>query len=157
MRAIDDLPHGYGDPPDGPQPTRLPAAIDPGLLAVGAVLLMCAPLLPGPARLVVLPALLLAPGYAFLRLLGRAVDMRSISLAVPVSIVLIVCASLILDVSHVRLGPVSLGLLLGALTALFVLWSYGRQMIADRTGSHRRQPPDDWDLVQRDPTVSERR
>src|SRR5215475_399805 len=95
--------------------TRLQAARDPGLLAaVGAVLLMCAPVLPGLSRLVVLPALLLAPGYAFLRLLGRAAGMRSVSVAVPVSLVLAICASLLRDVSGVRLSPVSLGLLLGA-------------------------------------------
>ena len=51
----------------------LRVARNPGLLAfVGAVLLMCAPVLPGLSRLVVLPALLLAPGYALLRLLGQA-------------------------------------------------------------------------------------
>jgi len=68
-------------------------ARDPGLLVgVGAVLLMCAPVLPGLSRLVVLPALLLAPGYALLRLLGQATGMRSISVAVPVSLVLaVVC------------------------------------------------------------------
>ena len=96
-------------------------ARDPGLLAiVGAVLLMCAPVLPGLSRLVVLPALLLAPGYALLRLLGQATGMRSISVAVPVSLVLAVCASLVLDVSGIRLGPLSLGLLLGGVTALFL-------------------------------------
>ncbi len=112
--------------------TRLQVARDPGLLAVaGAVLLMCAPVLPGPSRLVVLPALLLAPGYALLRLLGQATGMRSISVAVPVSLVLAVCASLLLNVSGIRLGPVSLGLLLGAVTALFLAGSYSRSFLAD--------------------------
>jgi O-antigen/teichoic acid export membrane protein len=108
---------------------RLQAARDPGLLAgAGAVLLMCAPLLPGLARLIVLPALLLAPGYAFLRLLGQATGPRSISVVVPVSLVLAVCASLLLDVTGIRLGPASLGLLLGAVTALFLAISYRRRL-----------------------------
>jgi hypothetical protein len=112
----------------GPQVAR-----DPGLLAfVGAVLLICAPILPGLSRLVVLPALLLAPGYALLRLLGQATGPRSISVAVPVSLVLVVLASLVLDVSGIRLGPLSLGLLLGALTALFLAGSHGRQLTADK-------------------------
>ena len=88
---------------------------------------MCAPVLPGLSRLVVLPALLLAPGYAFLRLLGQAAGMRSISVAVPVSLVLVICASLLRDVSGIRLSPLSLGLLLGVVTALFLAGSYGRQ------------------------------
>jgi hypothetical protein len=168
MRAIDDGPHGYGDSRDGRGTTRRQAALIPILLAVGAVLLMCAALLPGPSRLIVLPAVLLAPGYAFLRVLGRPVDLPSISLAVPVSIVLIVCGSLLLYVSHIRLGPVSLGLLLGVVTALCLGGSYGRELRADRSGpdpgqvgphrrSHRRQPPDDWDLPEHDADVTDRR
>jgi len=107
-------------------------ARDRGLLlaGVGAVLLMCAPVLPGLSRLVVLPALLLAPGYAFLRLLGQAAGMRSVSVAVPVSLVLVICASLLRDVSGIRLSPLSLGLLLGVVTALFLAGSYGRRPAA---------------------------
>jgi O-antigen/teichoic acid export membrane protein len=90
---------------------------------------MCAPVLPGLSRLVVLPALLLAPGYAFLRLLGQATGMRSISVAVPVSLVLVICASLLRDVSGIRLSPLSLGLLLGVVTALFLAGSYGRKKL----------------------------
>jgi uncharacterized membrane protein len=137
--------------------TRLQAAADPGLVAVGAVLLMCAPLLPGLSRVVVLPALLLAPGYAFLRLLGHADGSQSISLAIPVSIVLVICASLVLDVSGVRLGPVSLGLLLGAITVLFLAASYGRRLVAGRAGAHRRPPSGGRDVVRGDVTVGERR
>ena len=134
MPRISDVPPGWR--------TRLQVARDPGLLAVvGAVLLMCAPVLPGLSRLVVLPALLLAPGYALLRLLGQATGLRSISVAVPVSLVLAVCASLVLDVSGIRLGPLSLGLLLGAVTALFLAGSYGRQLAADPLRQHRRTPP----------------
>ncbi len=92
---------------------------------------MCAPVLPGLSRLVVLPALLLAPGYAFLRLLGQAAGMRSVSVAVPVSLVLVICASLLRDVSGIRLSPLSLGLLLGVVTALFLAGSYGRQPGSD--------------------------
>jgi hypothetical protein len=122
--------------------TRLQLARDPGLLAaVGAVLLICAPALPGISRLVVLPALLLAPGYALLRLLGQAAGRRSISVAVPVSLVLAVCASLVLDVSGIRLSPLSLGLALGAVTALLVAGSYGRQLAAGRLWPYRRRPP----------------
>jgi transposase InsO family protein len=119
-------------------------ARDPGLLAIGgAVLLICAPVFPGLSRLVVLPALLLAPGYALLRLLGRATGTRSISLAVPVSLVLAICASLVLNASGVGLGPLSLGLLLGAITALFLAGSYGRRVIADpvRRSGHDRPVP----------------
>jgi hypothetical protein len=118
---------------------------------------MCAPVFPGLSRLVVLPALLLAPGYAFLRLLGQAAGWRSISVAVPVSLVLVACASLILDVSGIRLGPVSLGLLLGGVTAVFLAGSYGRKRVAGPAGLHRRPPPGDQDLVRRDATVGERR
>jgi ATP-dependent exoDNAse (exonuclease V) beta subunit len=114
-------------------------ARDPRLLAViGAVLLVCAPVLPGLWRLVVLPALLLAPGYALLRLLGEATGTRSISVAVPVSLVLAVCASLLLDVSGIRLGPLSLGLLLGLVTALLLLGSYGRPLAAGSLRRYRR-------------------
>ena len=133
MPMIIDVPRGWR--------TRLQVARDPGLLAVaGAVVLMCAPFLPGLARLVVLPALLLAPGYALLRLLGQATGMRSISVAVPVSLVLVVCASMVLDVTGIRLGPLSLGLLLGAVTALLLAGSYGRQLVADPQRQHQRTP-----------------
>jgi O-antigen/teichoic acid export membrane protein len=128
--------------------TRLQVARDPGFLAgVGAVLLMCAPVLPGLSRLVVLPAVLLAPGYALLRVLGQAAGMRSISVAVPVSLVLAVCASLVLYVSGIRLGPLSLGLLLGAVTALLVVGSYGRQLVAYPLRQDRRTPSGDRELA----------
>jgi hypothetical protein len=137
---IIDVPRGWR--------TRLQVARDPGLLAVvGAVLLLCAPALPGLSRLVVLPALLLAPGYAFLRLLGQATGMRSISVAVPVSLVLAICASLVLYASGIRLGPLSLGLLLGAVTALLLAGSYGREMVAGPLWQHRRTPPGDRELA----------
>lgn len=123
-------------PSDAPQDWRhrLWAARDPGLLVLGAVLLFLAPGLPGDARIVVLPALLLAPGYAFLRLLGQPADGRAISVAVPASIVLAICAGLLLDVSDVRLDPVSLGFTLGSGTALFLAGSYARLLT--------RRPPD---------------
>ncbi len=138
--------------------TSLRVAGTPGLLAfVGAALLICAPVLPGLSRLVVLPALLLAPGYALLRLFGQATGQRSISLAVPVSLVLVVCASLVLDVSGNRLGPHSLGLLLGAVTALCLAGSYGRQLAADARRQHQIAPPGDRGPGRRDATRSERR
>ena len=124
---------------------------------VGAVLLMCAPVLPGLSRLVVLPALLLAPGYALLRLLGQATGIRSISVAVPVSLVLAICASLALDVSGIRLGPASLGLLLGVVTALFLAGSYRRQLAAGPLRQHRRTQSGDRDSARRDATLGERR
>jgi len=125
MPLITDVRRGW--------PSHLKVIRDPpALLAGGAVLLVCAPVFPGLSRLVVLPALLLAPGFALLRLLGHAAGPRSISVAVPVSLVLTVFASLILDVSGIRLGPLSLGSLLGALTLLFLAGSYGRQLIARR-------------------------
>jgi hypothetical protein len=118
-------------------------ARDPGLLAfVGAVLLICAPALPGLSRLVVLPALLLAPGYALLRLLGQATGPRSISVAVPVSLVLAVCASLVLNVTGVRLGPLSLWYVLGAVTAVLLAGSYCRRPAADPRGQNQRTPPE---------------
>ena len=130
------------------QVARDEVARDPGLLAgVGAVLLMCAPVLPGLSRLVVLPALLLAPGYALLRLLGQATGARSISVAVPVSLVLAICASLLLDVSGIRLSPLSLGLLLGVVTALLLLGSYRRQLAAGPLRQHRRTPSGDRELA----------
>jgi hypothetical protein len=138
---------------------RLQVTEDPGpiLAGVGAVLLMCSQLLPGLTRLVVLPALLLCPGYALLRLLGQATSPRSISLAVPVSIVLAVCASLLLDVSGVRLDGLSLGILLGAVTALFLAGSYGRQLLAGPLQRHRGTPPDDSPLGSPEATLGERR
>src|SRR5215831_18911536 len=140
MPMIIDVPRGWRN--------RLQVARDPGLLALaGAVLLVCAPFLPGLSRLVVLPALLLAPGYALLRLLGQATGVRSISVAVPVSLVFAVCASLVLDASGIRLGPLSLGLALGAVTALFVAGSYCRQLVAGRLRQHRRTPPGDREFA----------
>jgi hypothetical protein len=137
--------------------TRLRVARDPRILAiVGAVLLMCAPVLPGLARLVVLPALLLAPGYSLLRLLGQATGMRSISVAVPVSLVLAVCASLVLDVSGIRLDQLSLGLLLGGVTVLLLVGSYGRQLAAGPTRRRQRTPPGDKDLARPEATLGER-
>ena len=117
---------------------------------------------PGFTRLIVLPALLLAPGYAFLRLLGQATGMRSISVAVPVSLALIVCVSLLLDVSGIRLTPLSLGLVLGEVTALFVAGSYGRQLVADvplvgrLLRQHRRTPSGDREPAGRDAVIGER-
>lgn len=129
------------------QRTRLHPARHSGLLAfVGAVLLICAPVFPGLSRLVVLPALLLAPGYALLRLLGHATGPRSISLAVPVSIVLAVCASLVLDVSGIRLGPLSLGSLLSGVTLLLLAVAYGLRPSTDPQGQHERTPPVDREL-----------
>lgn len=118
---------------------------------------MCAPVFPGLSRLVVMPALLLAPGYALLRLLGHAASLRSISVAVPVSLVLAVCASLILDVSGIRLGPLSLGSLLGAVTVLLLAGSYGRQLIAGRPRESRRKQHCDRELTQPTAPPGERR
>jgi hypothetical protein len=133
-------------------------ARDPGALAiVGAVLLISAPVLPGLSRLVVLPALLLAPGYAFLRLLGRATGTRSLSVAVPVSLVLAVFASLLLDAGGIRLGPLSLGLLLGTVTVLFLVGSYSRQLLTDSQRQLRASPPDDQKLAPPDTPLGERR
>jgi hypothetical protein len=138
--------------------TLLHAARDPRLLAfAGAILLICAPVLPGLSRLVVLPALLLAPGYALLRVLGQATGPRSISVAVPVSLVLAVGASLVLHVSGIRLGPASLGSLLGTVTALLLAASYAREMLAGPGGQHERTPPHDQGQAQRDATLDERR
>jgi len=138
MPAVIDVPPGWRA---RLQMARDQVARDPVLLAgVGAVLLMCAPVFPGLSRLVVLPALLLAPGYALLRLLGQATSMRSISVVVPVSLVLAVCASLVLDVTGIRLGPLSLGLLLGVVTVLFLAGPYGRQLTAGRLPQHGGTP-----------------
>jgi hypothetical protein len=83
--------------------------------------------------------------------------MRSIPVAVPVSLVLVVCASLVLDVTGIRLGPLSLGLLLGAVTALFLAGSYGRLLVAGPLQQHRRTPPGDGELVRRDAAIDERK
>jgi hypothetical protein len=146
MPTISDVPQEISDMPqslsDGPERRRtgLHAARGQGLMAVGAVLLMCAPVLPGLWRLVVLPALLLAPGYALLRLLRQPSGRQSIAIAVPASIVLIIIASLILDVSGVPLGPVWLGLMLGGMTAVFLAGSYALQLVASPPGRHRETP-----------------
>lgn len=110
-----------------------------GLLVGGAVLLMLAGAFPGISRIVVLPALLLVPGYSLLLLLGRPASMRGLSTAVPVSLVLAVCASLLLDVVGLRLDAVSLGSVLGSASALFVAGSYGVEARVVR----RRAPADD--------------
>jgi hypothetical protein len=150
MPMIIDVPPGWR--------THLQMARDPGILTgAGAVLLMCAPVLPGFSRLAVLPALLLAPGYALLRLLGQATGTRSISVVVPVSLVLVICASLVLDVSGIRLSPVSLGLLLGVTTALLLAGSYGRQLVAAPLRRYRRTPSGDRESARRDSTLGERR
>ena len=126
--------------------TRQRATWEAWLLTVGAALLICAPLLPGLSRVVVLPALLLAPGQALLRLLGLVDRWRSFSIAVPTSLVSIACAALILDVSGIKLDAVSLGSILGATTALCLAGSYARQLWtgstagAHRTTSHRSVP-----------------
>lgn len=121
--------------------SRLRATADRGLLAAGAVVLMCAPVLPRLSRLVVLPALLLAPGFALLYLLGQPPARRSIAAAVPVSLVLVIIASLFLYLSGIPLGPVSLGLLLGALTAVFLVGSYARQRAASQGRHHETARP----------------
>jgi O-antigen/teichoic acid export membrane protein len=69
---------------------------------------------------------------------------------VPVSLVLAVCASLVLDVSGIRLGPLMLGALLGGLTAIFLAGSYGRQLVADSLRQDRRTRSGDRDLARRD-------
>jgi len=138
-QEISDGPQGPGDGPERGR-TLMRSAREPGLLAAGAVLLVCAPFLPGLSRIVVLPALLLAPGYALLRLLGQATDRRSVAIAVPASLVLVILASLILDVTGVPLGPRSLGLMLGAATAVFLVGSYGSRMVAALPGRRRETP-----------------
>lgn len=117
----------------------LPQWVSPWLIALGAALLMCASVLPGRSRLLVLPALLLAPGYAFLAALGRDAEIRTASLAVPVSLALVICASLALDVSGIRLDALSLGSLLGAATALLLAGAYGRELISARRRHRRRR------------------
>jgi hypothetical protein len=145
MPTIIDVPPGWRT---HLQAARDQVARDPGLAGAGAgaILLMFAPVLPGLTRLIVLPALLLAPGYACLRLLGRPAGARSVSMAVPVSLVLIICASLVLDATRIRLSPVSLGLLLGTITALCLAGSYGRQLVTGPLGQPRRTPSGDEEL-----------
>lgn len=139
--------------------TRLQGARDPALLiaAIGAILLTCAPVLPGLSRLIVLPALLLSPGYALLRLLGQATGLRCLSIAVPLSLVLTVCASLVLDVSGVRLDAASLGILLGAVTAVFLAWSYGWQLRTSPRQQRQITLPGDADLARPEATLGEPR
>lgn len=148
----EEFPNG----PGGPR-TRLEALLAPGLVALGAVVLMCAPLFPGHWRLVVLPAVLLAPGHALLRLLGQPTGWPSISIAAPVSIVLVICASLIIDVSGIRLSSSSLGLLLGAGTALFLGASYWRHVVTGLLPVRRRAPLGDRTPVTSEATVGEQR
>jgi hypothetical protein len=159
MPKISDMPPGWR--------TRLQAARDrvardqverdPRLLAAaGAALLMFAPVLPGLSRVVVLPALLLAPGYALLRLLRQPAGVRSMAVTVAVSLVLAICASLALDVIHIRLSPVSLGLLLGGLTALFLAGSYSREQVVGPLGQRRGTPSGDPELPGEN-TLGERR
>jgi hypothetical protein len=108
------------------------------ILIAGALLLLCAPVLPSPARIIVLPALLLAPGYSLLRLIGHgAGDLPGISLAIPFSLVVVICVSLLLDVAGIRLGASSLGPALGALTALLLASSYGRRALPPRRGNRK--------------------
>jgi hypothetical protein len=139
--------------------SRLHVARDPALLmaAIGAILLICAPVLPGLSRLIVLPALLLSPGYALLRLLGQATGLRCLSIAVPLSLVLTVCASLVLDVSGVHLDATSLGISLGAVTAVFLARSYGRQLPISPLQQHQTTLPGDADLVRPEATLGEPR
>ena len=154
-QEISDIPPGLSDGP-APRRTRLQATRDTEFLAVGAVLLMCAPLFPGLSRIVVLPALLLAPGYALLRLLGQAAGLRSIPTAVPVSLALTVCASLFLDASGIRLDPLSLGELLGTVTVLLLAGSYGRRLVAGLV-RRRREHARPAEVGEPGAAISERR
>jgi O-antigen/teichoic acid export membrane protein len=61
--------------------------------------------------------------------------------------VLVICASLLRDVSGIRLSPLSLGLLLGVVTALFLAGSYGRQSVADPPRQHGRTPSGNRELA----------
>ena len=155
MRTLDVPPELEGGSPE--VLARRRGAVDHLLVAAGAVLLMCAAVLPGFARLILLPALLLAPGYALLSLLGQSAGRRPVSMAVPVSLVLIITASLVLYVSGIRLGPASLGLSLGAVTALFLAGFCGRQLIDHRSGQHRRPLPADGKLVREPATFADPR
>jgi hypothetical protein len=129
----------------------------PGLAAfVGGVLLMAAPLLPGLCRLIVLPALLLAPGYALLRLLRQAGGLRSISIAVPVSLAIVICAALILDASGIRLSALSLGPLIGGITILSVVGSYGRQLFAGPVRQEGGSPSGNGKVARPDAARGER-
>ena len=110
--------------PTEAEPQPAPRARDSWLVIGGGVLLMLAGVLPHNARIVVLPALLLAPGYALLLLLGRPPSWRGLSVAVPASLVLAMCAALLLDVVGIRLDAISLGSTLGAGTLVFVAGSY---------------------------------
>jgi len=76
---------------------------------------------------------------------------------VPLSLALVVCASLVLHVSGIRLGPLSLGLLLGAVTALLLAGSYVRQVVGHSPGHHERTAAGDRELARRDATLGERR
>jgi hypothetical protein len=127
----------------------------PALVALGAVLLVCSHFLPGLWRIVVLPALLLAPGFALLRMLGQVTDWHSVTIAVPVSIVLVICASLVLDVCGIRLSSTSLGLLLGAATALFLGASSLRYMVTGLPRARRAAPVDDQTHVHSEATVGD--
>ena len=158
MSTINDVLRGWQP---RLQVARDQVAQDPGLAGAGAgaVLLMLAPVLPGFARLVVLPALLLAPGVCVARLLrarrgharvhpdGGAGIARG---AGPSS------SSLVLDVIRIGLSPVSLGLLLGVITALFLAGSYGRQLLTGPLGQHWRTPSGDRELPD-ETTLSEPR
>lgn len=121
------------------QPRQTPRARDSWLLIGGGVLLTVAGVLPHGARIVVLPALLLVPGYALLLLLGRPPSWRGLSIAVPVSLVMAMCASLLLDVLGIRLDAVSLGSTLGAGTLLFVAGAYA----LEASSARRRAPTDE--------------
>jgi DNA helicase-2/ATP-dependent DNA helicase PcrA len=65
--------------------------------------------------------------------------------------VLVVCASLVLDVTGIRLSPLSLGLLLVGVTALFLAGSYGRQLVVGPLWQYRRTLPDDRELAPKKP------
>ncbi len=101
---------------------------------------MLAGVLPHSARIVVLPALLLAPGYALLQLLGRPLSWRGLSIAVPASLVLAMCASLLLGVVGIRLDAISLGSTLGAGTLLFVAGSYALEARTARGRASTEEP-----------------
>jgi hypothetical protein len=126
------------------------------MVAAGAILLVCAPVLPGPSRLVVLPALL-APGYALLRMLGQEARWRSVSMAVPASLTIIAGAALLLDVTGIALGAPSLGSLLGAFTTLFLAGTYGRELVTGTRDRGREFEPSVGGSDLRDVQVGEER
>lgn len=117
-----------------------------------AALLLAAPAIPIPERLIVLPALLFGPGWALIQTLDVTVRMsRSWSLIVSMSLVVTVLATVVLNWLGSKLDTTSLGITLGVFTAALTLVGLRHREQASRKAQSRAQFGPSLDRTSDDP------